>query len=335
MRPSGWLFLFPFLFLAACNHDTPKKQGNGPSVPEPIPSDLVFNAAFDDKAAANKIVVAVDGGAGAPAGAGSTAKLVDPGADPKSPLVYTFGTKARTVTATIKMSAVQGGGSKTPDQPPFKFTFTATPKPKFGLAGAATIDIKIAKLEIDVGAGAPPQAAQQKELVEKALVGIQGHFDATTHGDIDNLEFETEKAPQGVGEIVGVMQQALELLVVPVPNEPVGVGAKWTKTESKRLADQGATMSTTVNIALLSREATTATLKVDATNSGTMTVNDPRAPKGTTVQRTTTASYTVVIRLDGVSQKVDGEAKNDVVQKVPGQPDTAITLKIAQNLESK
>lgn len=320
--------------MLACNEDKPKTQSKPPASGEPIPDDLVYNAGLDDKTTAAKVVIASDSGATPGAlGAGSTAKLVDGGADPKAPLVYAFSTKARTVTATIKMTATNAPAN-TPEQPPFRFTFTATPKPVFGLAGSSTIDVKITKLEILMPPGAPPQQAAGKEQLEKALVGVAGHFDASSHGDIDNLDFETSGAAQGVGEIVSIMQQALELLVVPLPNEPVGIGAKWTKTESKRLADQGTSMSTTVTITLQARDKAGATLKVDASNTGTMAVSDPRAPKGTMVQRSTTASYTVIIRLDGVAQKVDGEAKNDVVQKSPGQPDQALSVKLTQNLTS-
>jgi hypothetical protein len=323
------------VFMLACNDDKPKTQSKPPASGEPIPDDLVYNAGLDDKTTVAKAVVAIDGGGSASSavGAGSTAKLLDAGADPKTPLVYAFSTKPRTVTATIKMSATNAP-SGSPEQPPFKFTFTATPKPIFGLAGGSTIDIKVTKLEIVMPPNAPPQQAAGKDQLEKALVGVSGHFDASSHGDIDNLDFETAGTAQGVSEIVSIMQQALELLVVPVPNEPVGIGARWTKTENKRLADQGAVMSTTVTITLQSRDKASATLKVDATNTGTMAVNDPRAPKGTSVQRTTTASYTVIVRLDGVAQKVDGEAKNDVVQKVPGQQDQAMSVKLTQNLTS-
>jgi hypothetical protein len=86
---------------------------------------------------------------------------------------------------------------------------------------------------------------------------------------------------------------------------------------------------------LKSRDDKTATLQVDATNSGTMAINDPRAPKGSSMTRSTSASFTVIIRFDGASQKVDGQSKNDITQKVPGQADQAMTVKVTQNLESK
>ena len=43
----------------------------------------------------------------------------------------------------------------------------------------------------------------------------------------------------------------------------------------------------------------------------------------------------MVVRLDGVAQKVDGESKNDITQKVPGQPDQGMNVKLSQNIESK
>ena len=64
------------------------------------------------------------------------------------------------------------------------------------------------------------------------------------------------------------------------------------------------------------------------TNTGSRAITDPRAPKGSQLQQTTTASYTVVIRLDGISQKVDGEEKNDIVQKVPNEPDQALSHQV-------
>jgi hypothetical protein len=322
--------------VAACNDDKPKAETKGPASAEPIPSDLVYNAGLD-KAGNPKITLVTDAGAPVdttPPQTGSTATLVSPGADPKSPLVYAFTTKARTVNAKITISAT-GGGPNMPDQPPLHFTFTATPKPKNMMGGDTTFDIKVTKFEVTLPANAPPQAAAQKDQLEKALVGLAGHFDSTTHGDLSNIDFETDKAPQGAGEIAGVLQQAFEFLVVPLPNEPIGIGAKWTKKESKNLADQGAKVATTVTMTLKARDDKTATIQVDATNSGTMPISDPRAPKGSSMTRSTTASFTVVIRLDGVSQKVDGESKNDITQKIPGQADQSMTVKLAQNLESK
>ena len=330
-------FLVLLISAAACNEDKPKADTKAAPSAEPIPSDLVYNAGLEGLGA-SKITLGGDASAApvetAPPQTGSTATLVSAGADPQSPLVYAFSTKTRTVNAKITISA-SGAGPGVPDQPPLHFTFTATPKPKSMMGGDTTFDVKVTKFEVTLPANAPPQAAAQKDQLEKALVGLAGHFDSTTHGDLSNIDFDTDKAPQGTGEIAGVLQQAFEFLVVPLPNEPVGIGAKWTKKESKNLADQGAKVTTTVTLTLKARDEKTATIQVEATNAGTMAINDPRAPKGSSMTRSTTASFTVVIRFDGVSQKVDGESRNDITQKVPGQADGSMTVKVTQNLESK
>jgi hypothetical protein len=336
-RIGAFLFFFALPIFTACNNDKTKKEVQGPASAEPIPTDLVYNSFFDDKnAATNAVIVSPDGGAlamdAAVASSGSTAKLESAGADPKSPLVYAFSTKTRNVTATLKITQTTPQGSA--DQT-FKVSFSATPKPKFATSGDATVDMKIAKLELQLPPNAPPQAAAQKDQLEKAMVGITGHFDVSSHGEISDPSFETDKAAQGAAEMTQIIQQALELLVVPTPNEAVGVGAKWSKHESKNLADEGTSISGNVTMTLMARDAQTATIKVEATNSGTMAVNDPRAPKGTSVQRNSTSSFTVIVRLDGVAQKIDGQSKNDIVQKVPGQPDQAMNVTISQNIESK
>src|SRR5262245_56122533 len=109
--------LTALVFVFACNDQKPQAQTRPAASPEPIPGDLVFNAFMDDKGG-SKVAVATDAAAATDAGAqtGSTAKLIDAGADPKSPLSYTFANKTRTVSATIKMNASAAAGG---EQPPF------------------------------------------------------------------------------------------------------------------------------------------------------------------------------------------------------------------------
>lgn len=333
MRPAAIFVLIPLL-VAACHDDKPKADTKQAASAEPIPSDLVYNSfVTDDQKPTTPMVVVGDGGAAVVQDTGSTAKLVSPGADPKSPIRYAYSTKTRTVDASITIS---GGGSAggMPDQP-FRFVFTATPKPKSMMGHDATIDVKISKFEITLPPGLPPAQAAQKDQLEKALVGVQGHFDATQFGDVGDVDFKADALPRGASDIVNMMQQIFELLVVPVPNEAVGIGAKWEKSDSKRMADQGASVQLKTTITLVARDAQTATLKVENTASGTMAVNDPRAPKGTTIDRKSTASYDVIVRFDGVAQKSSGQSTTDVTQKVPGQPDQGMSLKMTIGVTSK
>ena len=327
--------LFAVLLVSvACNDDKPKTETKSPASAEPIPTDLVYNAGLDDKAAASKITIVSDAGPAIAADSGgptnATAKLVDPGADPKMPLAYAFAPKARTVTVTMKESDPRAGSDET-----LTFSFTATPKPKFGVvAGDATLDLKVTKMDVQIPPGAPAQAAQEKDAFEKAVVGVVGHVDITSHGDMSDPQFEA-KDPQANALLSLTVLQAIQVLVVPLPGEPVGVGAKWKKSENRNMADEGMSVNGATTMTLVARDTQTATIKVEQHATATMTPKDPRAPKGTTVTNDVTGNYTIVIRLDGVAQKADGNSTNSKTQKVPGQPDQSISAKVALNVESK
>jgi len=331
MRARAAIFLL-FLPCFACNSDKPKTETSTAKTAEAIPSDLVYNAFVDDTKKAGPTVDLGDAAAPSTETSASTVKLDSAGADPKAPLRYAFGNKTRSVDATVTIS---GGGQGLPDQPPLHFVFNATPKPKNMIGHDATIDVAITKFDITLPPNTPPQQAAGKDQLEKALVGVKGHFDVTAFGDVGDAAFDSDQLPRGAGDIVSLVQQTFELLVVPVPNEAVGIGAKWEKSDSKRMADQGASVALKTTITLVARDATTATFKVENTASGTMAVSDPRAPKGTTIDRKSTASFDVVARLDGVAQKVDGSSTTDVTQKVPGQPEQSVSLKMNEKITSK
>jgi len=331
MRIRAAIFPLLPLLVAACHDDKPKTTDEpaASASSEAIPSDLVYNSFIEDNAPKAPVATS-DGGAAAPETGSST--LDAPGADPKSTLRYAFSTKSRTVDATLTAS---GGPPGSPAQPPIHFAFTATPKLKSMMGKDATIDVKITKFDIKLPADAPPELAAGEAKLEKALVGVTGHFDVTQFGEIGDVAFDTDQLPPGAANVAGVIQQAFALIVVPLPNEPVGVGAKWEKVDSKRMADQGASVSMKTTITLLSRDAHTVTLKVENTSSGSIAVSDPRAPKGTTVEVKSNESYNVVARLDGVAEKVDGTGTVQRTQKVPGQPDQSLNVQQNLTLTSK
>jgi hypothetical protein len=335
IRAAIFTVLVPFV-AAGCHDDKPKtSEPAGSATVEAIPSDLVYNSFVDDTKPGQTAPTAPgggDGGAAAATAATSQSKLVEPGADPKAPLRYAFSTKTRTVDTTITSS---GGGAAGMDQPPIHFVFTATPKPKSMMGHDATIDVKVTKFDLQLPANAPPDLAAGKEQLEKALVGLTGHFDVSEFGEVGDTSFDASKLPRGAANVASVLEQAFALIVVPLPAEPVGVGAKWTKSDSQRMADQGATVTAKMTVTLVSRDAHGATFKVENTSSGTIAVHDPRAPKGTTVERKSTSSYTVVARLDGVASKVDGQAQTTGTQKVPGQQDQSMQVQQKVAITSK
>lgn len=254
-------------------------------------------------------------------------KLVDPGSDPRSRLAYAFASTARTVDATVKRS--QSAGAAVPGAAAnFHFVFTATPKPNG--SGGATIDVKVNKLEIGLPAGAPSDAKAEVRSTEKSFVGVVAHVDTTASGSISDPRYEVEES----SDAVEMMTSALEMLVLPLPVEPVGMGAKWVITPARR-DDGGTDAGGSVTMTLVARDAQTATIKVEAANSGRLPIPDPSAPKGSYLERTVSSHSQVVIRFDGVAARGEGDMRMDVTQKVPGQPDQAFSLAVTKSLTSK
>jgi hypothetical protein len=254
-------------------------------------------------------------------------KLVDAGSDPKSRIAYAFANTTRMVDATVKRS--QSAGAAVPGAAAtFHFAFTATPKPNG--SGGATIDVKVTKLEISLPAGAPTDDKAAMRSLEKSFVGVVAHVDTTASGSISDPQYEIQES----SDAVEMMSSALEMLVIPLPVEPVGVGAKWVLTPARR-DDDGTDVHGSATMTLVARDTQTATIKVEATNSGRLPIPDPRAPKGSFLERTGSSHSQVVIRFDGVAARGEGDMRMDVTQKVPGQPDQALSLAVVKSLTSK
>jgi Family of unknown function (DUF6263) len=338
MRRFFVAVLVPVFVFCACKDDpkpdnTPKPAAS----PEPIPSDIVYNSFFASPSATANLRVAFDGGLDAGAGTvaeGPTGKssVTDPGAEPRTKLAYAFAMgKTSVVTTTISASIGSDGPGGGGDQPPLKFTFNATPKTHTP-DGKTHFDIKIQKVEIIVAGTVTPEINAQKGAVEKAFVGLEGGFEVSTNGDIDNLSLATEKVPRMAQQILPLFAQALEFLAVPVPSAPVGVGAKWTTTTPDE--QLGGTVTTTYT--LTSHTGTTAEIKKDVSRiAPKKAFEDPQAPPGSMIEVKGTGSYVINVRFDAVPTKADGSSSMTISLTAPGQPAQNQTVKQSQTLESK
>jgi hypothetical protein len=327
----------------ACGKDEPAKPKSTPVAPEPISSEVVYNSFFDDPSQKQPSVVMVDSGAAAtdttPLGPAGKAKVLEPGAEPRARLSYAFAMgKTRTVTNTITLAvaADQPGGGQ---QPPIKYVFTVTPKTHNAANNSTHFELKVSSLELLIPAGAnvPPEIAAQKKAMESSIVGLTGSFDANSQGDIDAIKFADEKIPQQAAELLQVVAASFDIMLVPLPSDPVGIGAKWQSVLTK--LGKG---SSTATVSLISKNETGATVKIESTVSTPPTaVNDPRIPAGTTVEVKGSGSYTVDLKFDGVAARATGNQTVDRIIKVPaqgqgGQAQTETdTQKIAQDLSSK
>ncbi len=289
---------------------------------------MVFND-FLPATGSAKIAVRIDGGSpeggldtasgeAAPGGATdeSQVRLLEPGAEPRTVRKYAFamGRLERRVLI-VRQSMSQQGQEQ--EQPALSFAVEFAVKEL--KSGVATVEMKVVKVELADKSKLDPRLAQQASQELAGFQGLTARFLAGPSGDVSELRFGSgDRQPQRSSELVGALQQFVELVLVPFPSEPLGVGAKWERDESTieggmpqkgrrvfELRDGGAeglTVSSVVETTVAKRPYA-----------------DPRMPRGTTMQADSRGTGLYKLRLDRVASSFVGEQRQVVTIEVGGQ----------------
>jgi hypothetical protein len=235
------------LVLLACDKEKPKPDDSKKPESTPVPSGLVFNDFLPTTGNSTGLGVRdsgleggladMAGGGGEPAaggagggdeaaGANEKLKVTERGSEPRAARKYTFtpnkvDKRVFTITQSVTQSA--GGQTTPPQETTIKISIDLTPK-QVKPAGAL-IEAKVTKVEIP---GAPPQAAQMLA----SLNGLTGTFEVSSHGDVGEMQFAGSPAMknQMAQSVLQAISQSVQLLLTPLPTEPIGAGAKWEQT---------------------------------------------------------------------------------------------------------
>lgn len=339
--------LAPLLLVAmvACKSEPSASTNAAPATsakgPKPIPTDLVFNDFIVPEAGPPPVTPPVTPSS-TPAGDASVesgsnpgnVKVTAPGAEPRTKLRYAFKQgRAETVVVTIKSSVTQqmtGAPAQGGEQPPVTVTLLVTPKRVE--AGQASLELKLQKLDVPKG----PEEARLRAL-SQAVEGAPGNVAVSDRGVLSELAFGGgAKLAEATQELLSLVQQALEIAVIPLPEDPVGVGGTWEFSGADTQGPKG-----TINMKFTLVEGTRDlfTVKVDSKRAvPVQQVRNPRAPPGMTVEMHAEGSYTLKLRFDGLARSGTGEALSTIVQTdTLGKPPHSMTtrVKINQTLENK
>lgn len=335
-----------FALLAGCEKDKPKEEKKSEATP--VPSDMVFNdflpatggnanglgvrdAGLDGALAA---VNGADPGAADPGSAtgGPADKLtvINPGTDPKALRKYNFAANRldkRLLTLTQSMAQSMGGQtSPPPPEQVLKMYLDLTPKQV--KPASSTIEVKLTKIEIP---GAPPQAVPMLA----SLNGLAGTFEASVRGDAGEVQFAGSPQMQQnqlAEPVIGGLSQAVQLLLAPFPDAPVGVGAKWEIPQRPDQQDQGSKRFTL-------KELTADGAVVEAELEIKVPRHQQPAQRGQppmTVEVDGKGKYTYQIKFDHLSTRVEGELtvneKIEAVDPRSGQKQAVTRIQKAKHL---
>lgn len=337
--------------LGGCGKDAPKKPADEPKKTTPIPSDMVFNDFVPTTGGAG--IVGVKGDASLPEGGmgpdstgtepGATAagaddatklKVTESGAEPRVARKYTFAVgKTDKRLLTIRQSAGREGGGPAQEA---AFVLTADFTPKAVKPTGTKFEMKVLKVDLPDAQGAQKaQAAAQLG----AFAGLTGSFDISTRGEMGEVDFKADERMAGPGAevIVQSLQQALELLVPPFPEAPVGTGAKWERKVDRK--ERGTENTATHSFTLTEVSAEGGVIKADVEVSVAKHPFQARGvPPGATEEVKGKGSYTYAFKFDHISTKVTGEMtitrRIEVSDGKGGKQSVAEIIKLKNSLES-
>jgi phosphotransferase system HPr-like phosphotransfer protein len=217
----------------------------------------------------------------APAAAASPVKLLAAGAEPRKVLrLHPKAGDKQAVTFALKMSIESKVGEmQTPamKMPAMNFALEATVK-DVSAEGDISYDIAMGEATVGDEAGVMPQIAQAIKSSLGSLKGLTGSGTTSNRGISRQVEF---KAPSGAdaqsARMVDQMKGFFSKAAVQLPEEAVGVGAKWTaKITSK---SEGMTIDETDTYELASLEGDRITAKTTtAQSAANQKIQNPAMP---------------------------------------------------------
>lgn len=168
---------------------------------------------------------AVDGGAPVEV---ATVKLIDPGAEPRAPRKYTFvANRVDKRVLSVTQSATQMAEGIPPQEimKPMETKYHLDLKAKDVTPKGATFEMKVTKAE------PPPGAPAQVTTLVAGLKGMTATLEVLAHGEVGELILIPGSVPEAqqqlAQQIMDTLRQGIQLLVAPLPEAPIGRGAKW------------------------------------------------------------------------------------------------------------
>jgi len=346
--------------LAGCTKQDEKAVKEEPKKATPVTSaDLgSFNDFLPQTGGAAGLAVKLDGGleggaianvgggtgggdsAGAGAGAGAGApnpeeklKVTEQGAEPRAPRKYTFvANRVDKRIFTIQQEQARGGpgggGGLT-----LAIALDFAPK-KIQPSGSHW-EGKITKVDLP---GAAQGAAQQAQL-SQALGGLNGlvsSFDLSPHGEVGEVSFAGDQKLQNplAEAVVQGVQQIMQVLVAPFPDQPIGVGAKWERSVDKE--EGGVRQQAKHAFTLKEVNAEGGVVEAEIVlNVPKRALQARGVPPGATIAIDGSGKYTYQFRFDRLATKVEGELKVKQHLEAPDQSGKKQVMDEVQNVKHK
>ena len=258
----------------------------------------------------------------------SFVKLIDAGAEPRTALRYTIanGYKAQMdMTMTMAMTMNMDGMALPKIQmPPMKMSADISVTGVDPAGGDITYNAAFTGLSVESAPGVDPGLVTALKSLDADIKAIQGTATVSNRGINRSVAFDLSKVtnPQ-LRQMMGSLSSSMENLSMPLPEESVGVGARWEVRQSIQV--NGIQTYQKVDVELTGFDGKTANLKVSLSQTApAQDIKSPDLPPGAEAHLhslSSSGSGTIALPLGSLvpSSTVDMQSKTSMEVKFGGQ----------------
>lgn len=243
-------------------------------------------------------------------GALATVTLTSPGAEPRVRLRYkvSAGTKETLImTTAMGFTANLAGMAVPPMEFPLLKMTAEVAVTSVAPDGDIAYNVAFTGMTTEAAAGADPSMVAMLQGAAESITGLKGHVVLTDRGINKSATVSVDAiADPNLRQILSAVSSFVESMSIAMPEEPVGVGAKWEVRQAQKAA--GAQTFQRTECELVSVDAQGATIRVKSElTSPAQTIPNPLMPTSTVnVEKLTgTSTGTTTARFQSVIPSTD------------------------------
>jgi len=216
------------------------------------------------------------------AGKPAIVTLVAPGAQPRTALRYAIAKDYKAhmdLTMLMNMSMAMAGGPEQPLQMPGIKMGADVQVTNVAPSGDVSFDLAFTGVHVDE-AGADPSIVAMLQSLDTDFKGVRGSTTMTNRGAASDWQIDLSKVtnPQ-LSQMMGSLSSSLNNLSVPLPEDAVGVGARWEARQTIQANGVQVRQKTTFELVALDGRAIKFKMTIEQT-APPQAINNPSMPPG-------------------------------------------------------
>lgn len=268
-----------------------------PVAPPPAPAaSAEASAASAAPAPAASASASGSGGVESAAGAGAdlaaaqadslpVTRVLEPGKAPRRALRYTFKLAPEWLEMDLSMTMAMGMGARPgpPVHVPTVRMWTRIDPNELTPAGDVRCTFLSERVQVLDDVKVPAQMRAQLEKEMAGIVGLKGSSRISPRGVATEVEFSLPPAASdSLRKSMDSMRDAIRKMYIPLPEEEVGVGARWQTTSKMPLSGATMDVTTTYTLKELRADGMRADVDVTMTAQPKQTIKLATLPPGST-----------------------------------------------------